>query len=359
MLKVGIIGCGRITGHHLKSIKKVHGIKITAVCDFDLQKAKDYSKKYNIKYFHNFDEMLTQLNDIDIVAIITPSGMHYEQAVAILKRYRKHLIIEKPLFLKPSHVKKVYNLAKKYRCKIFPVFQNRYNKSVTRLKRAINSGELGRIRITNVKVRWCRPERYYKMSKWRGTFSHDGGVLSNQGIHHLDLLRYLAGEIKEIFVFMKTQGAKIEVENTIVAVLNHYNGAVGTLEVTTAARPKDFEASISIVGSKGLAQIGGSAVNELQIFTPKEKDCKKFSQKIPNNYGFGHIQLYKNIVKTFSKRKKFDFPVNERDSFNTTKLLNAFYRADELNKKVNVFSIEESKRLGRKNEKISKLYRLR
>ena len=125
------------------------------------------------------------------------------------------------------------------------------------------------------------------------------------------------------------------------------------------AECKDFEASISIVGSKGLAQIGGSAANKLQIFTPKEEDCKKFSQKIPNNYGFGHIQLYKNIVKTFSKRKKFNFPASERDSFNTTKLLNAFYRADEINKKVNVFSINESKRLGRKNEKISKLYRLR
>ena len=359
MLKVAVIGCGRITGHHLKSIQKVHGIRITAVCDFNLQKAKDYTKKYNIKYFYNFDEMLTKVNDIDIVAIITPSGMHYEQATAILKKYKKHLIIEKPLFLKPSHVKKVYSLAKRYKCKIFPVFQNRYNKSVMRLKRAINNGELGKIRITNVRLRWCRSERYYKMSKWRGTFSHDGGALSNQGIHHLDLLRYLAGEIKEISVFMKTQGAKIEVEDTAVAAFNYYNGAVGTLEVTTAARPKDFEASISIVGSKGLAQIGGSAVNELQIFTPKEKDCKKFSQKIPNNYGFGHIQLYKNIVKTFSKRKKFDFPVNERDSFNTTKLLNAFYRADEINKKVNVFSIKESKRLGRKNEKISKLYRLR
>ena len=359
MLKVGIVGCGKITGHHLKSIKEVHGIKINAICDFNLQKTKEYAKKYGLKYFSNFNEMLTKIKDIDIVAIITPSGMHYEHAIDILKKYKKHLIIEKPVFLKPSHVKKVYSLAKKNNCQIFPVYQNRYNKAVVRLKKAISNGELGKIRITNVRLRWCRSDKYYRLSKWRGTFSHDGGALSNQGIHHVDLLRYLAGEIKEIFVFMKTQGAKIEVEDTSVAALNYYNGAVGTLEVTTAARPKDFEASISIVGSKGLAQIGGTAVNELQIFTPKEKDCKKFSEKIPNNYGFGHVQLYKNIVKTFNRRKKFEFPINEKDSFNTTKLLNAFYRADELNRKVNVFGVNESKRLGRKNEKISKLYRLK
>ena len=350
MIKIGIVGCGKITGHHLKCAKKIKGIKIVAVCDLNFSRAKEYVEKYKLRYFRNYNEMLKKMKEINTVAIITPSGMHYEHAIDILNKYKKHLIIEKPTFLKPSHVKKVYQLAKKYKCKIFPVFQIRYNKAVARLKKAIKKGEIGKVRVTNARVRWCRPDRYYKMSKWRGTFSHDGGALSNQGIHHLDLLRYLCGEIKEIFVFMKTQGAKIEVEDTAVGTFSYYNGAVGTLEITTAARPKDFEASISIVGSKGLAQIGGWAVNELQIFTPKKNDCKKFSEKIPNSYGFGHIQLYKDIAKTLIKVKKFKFPISEEDSFNTTKLLNAFYRANELNKKINVNNAEESKKLGRNNK---------
>ena len=104
------------------------------------------------------------------------------------------------------------------------------------------------------------------MSPWRGTYSHDGGALTNQGIHHVDLLRYLFGEVSYVNCQMKTLGSKIEVEDTVVATFGFKNGAVGTLEITTAARPIDYEASVSILGSKGMAQIGGIAVNKLEVF---------------------------------------------------------------------------------------------
>ena len=169
--------------------------------------------------------------------------------------------------------------------------------TVKRLKKAINIGELGEIRVISVRVRWCRPQRYYDLSVWRGTFSHDGGALTNQGIHHLDLLRNLFGEIKKINSNMKTFGAKIEVEDSVTANLEFTSGAIGSLEILTSARPKDYEASISVVGSKGLAQLGGWAVNELQIFSPKPNECKKFTEKIPDAYGFGHYDLYKDIAK--------------------------------------------------------------
>jgi len=355
MLNIAIVGCGKVTEHHIKITKKLKNIKVVGLCDLNYGKAKSYGDKYNIKAFKDYDSMIKGIKKIDIVAIITPSGMHFNHAIDILKKYKKNLIIEKPFLLKPSEVKKLYNISKKLECKIFPVFQNRYNKAVERVHRAIKNGELGKIRISNIRLRWCRPDRYYKQSKWRGTFSLDGGVLSNQGIHHLDLLRYLTGDIKKIYVLMKTFGSKIEVEDTVVATVEYESGAVGTLEVTTAARPDDFEASLSIVGSKGLAQIGGVAVNELQTFSPKKKDCKIYSEKIPNAYGFGHIQIYKNIIKSFEK-KGFKYPISESESYKTTKLLNAFYRADELKKPVNINKIKESKRLGRKNIKLTKLY---
>jgi len=357
MIKIGFIGCGRITEHHIKCIKKMKNIKVEAVCDLNFDKAKKYAKRFKIIPYKNYDVMLKQNSNIQIVAIITPSGMHYENAMNILKKYKKHLIIEKPTFLKASEVKKVFKLAKRHSCKIFPVFQHRYNKSVQSLKKAIKQNQLGKIRIANVRVRWCRPDRYYKLSDWRGTFSHDGGALTNQGIHYIDLLRHLGGEIKSVFVIMKTLGANIETEDTAVSVFNFKNGGVGTLEVTTAARPKDFEASLSIVGSKGLAQIGGLAVNELQIFSPNPLICRKYSEKFLDGYGFGHIKFYKDVERALGKNSKFKFPINEKEVFNTTKLLNSFYRADELKKFVNVKKIDESKRLGRINEKLSNLYR--
>ena len=111
------------------------------------------------------------------------------------------------------------------------------------------------------------------MSQWRGTYSHDGGALSNQGIHHIDLLRYLGGEIDSVNCTMRTLGAT-EVEDTAIASIKYRDGSVGTLEVTTAARPDDFEASLSIVGSEGLVQLGGVAVNMLEIFSPDPKNAK-------------------------------------------------------------------------------------
>tara|TARA_Y100001958_G_C21204781_1_gene531015 strand:+ start:602 stop:1681 length:1080 start_codon:yes stop_codon:yes gene_type:complete len=357
MIKVGFIGCGKITDHHIKCLKKVSGIEPTAVCDLNFEKSKQYGKKYNLKYFENYDQMLIKENKINLVSIMTPSGMHYENAKDIIVKYKKNLIVEKPTFLKASHVKSIYKLAKKYKCKIFPVFQHRYNKSILRLKKAIQKDEIGKIRVANIRVRWCRPDRYYKLAKWRGTFSHDGGALSNQGIHHIDLLRFLCGEVTKVFSLMKTLGANIEVEDTAVGTFEFAKGGVGTIEVTTAARPDDFEASLSIVGSKGLAQIGGKAVNELQIFSPNQKICKRFSEKFKNGYGYGHIKFYKDIKSTLKSKNLIKFPISEKEVYNSTKLLNSLYKSDELKKFINVFSAQESKRLGRSNEKISNLYR--
>ena len=184
--KILVIGCGRISGWHCRAIKSQKNIKLSGVCDLDLEKAKKYGQQFQVPYFTNYHKMLDDLTEANTVAIITPSGMHYEHSYEILKKYKKNIIVEKPTFMKSSQVVKVYNLASKLKKKIYPVFQNRYNLAVKRLKIAIEKNELGKIYLASVRMRWCRPQRYYNLSKWRGTFSHDGGALTNQGIHHLD-----------------------------------------------------------------------------------------------------------------------------------------------------------------------------
>jgi len=354
-INIGLIGCGRIAGHHFKAVEKNNNFKILSVCDLNKEKAKLYSKKYNVPYYGHFDEMLKNQKNLDIVAVMTPSGMHYEHSKNILNKFNVHLIVEKPTFLKSSQVTEIYALAKKKKKKIFPVFQNRYNKAIQRLKKAIQNKELGEIRVVSVRVRWCRPQTYYDLSVWRGTYSHDGGALTNQGIHHIDLLRYLFGNIKFLNAQMKTYGANIEVEDTITANFEFCNQSTGTLEITTSARPHDYEASISLVGSKGVAQVGGWAVNELQIFSPNPKICKKFSENIPDAYGFGHYSLYRDVFSSI--QKKIKFPIDYKDCFESIRLLNSFYASAERKKTVIVKKIIDSKNLGRKNEKISKIYR--
>ena len=139
------------------------------------------------------------------------------------------------------------------------------------------------------------------------------------------------------------------------------SGAVGTLEVTTAARPDDFEASLSIVGTEGLAQIGGIAVNELQVFTPDPEACATNSEDFKGIkghgavYGFGHTGMYTDIVADLSGGAPY--PVDRDDCLGTLKLLHAFYRSDEAGTWVDVDSKEHSVRLGQADEDISALYR--
>lgn len=359
--KVALIGCGRVAGHHCLSIANTEGVSLAAVCDLVEEKAQAYGDEYGIPVFTNYREMLDQHPEINIVAIITPSGMHWEHAREIIGHYGKHVIVEKPTFMRPEHAEQAFTQADEKGVKIFPVFQNRYNKAVKRVRQAITSDELGDIRIISARVRWCRPQRYYDMSPWRGTFSHDGGALTNQCIHHVDLLRYLGGEVKRVNAFMRTLGAEIEVEDTVVATMSYDNETVGILEGTTAARPHDFEASLSIVGSKGLAQIGGVAVNELQVFTPDPEECANNSEDFIGIkghgavYGFGHGEMYRDIVGYFAGGTPY--PVNRKDCISTLKLLHAFYRSDEAGSWVTVDSVEQSQRLGLPNETISNLYR--
>jgi len=355
---VAIIGCGRVSGHHCRSIAKLPGIRLAAVCDLVIDKANAYRDQFGARAYDNYHEMLREQPEIDTVAIVTPSGMHYEHALDIIRRYRKNIIVEKPTFMKPSQVREVYAEAAKAGVRIFAVFQNRHNLAVRRVMHGLKSGELGKLRSVAVRVRWCRPQRYYDMAPWRGMFAMDGGCLTNQGIHHIDLLRQLGGEVHRVCSIHRTQGANIEVEDTATAAIDFVDGAIGTLEITTAARPIDYEASLSIVCENGLAQIGGIAVNELQIYTPDPNACAENSEDFSGNvYGHGHVKIYEQIAAALGQG--LAFPVTEDDTTGTIQLLNAFYISDERGGWVDVASAGDSTRLGRPDEALADLYRTR
>ena len=355
VLSAAIIGCGRIAGHHCRSIDLIDRAGMIAACDLDFKKAAAFRDELGVKPYQNYHTMLAENPEVNTVVIVTPSGMHFEHAAEIITRYKKNIIVEKPTFMRPSQVKKIYKLAAKNGVYVFPVFQNRYNRAVERVRQGILNDELGEIRTVAVRVRWCRPQRYYDLAPWRGTFAMDGGALTNQGIHHLDLMRKLGGEISRVCSSHKTFGAEIEVEDTATATLEFKNGAIGVLEVTTAARPDDYEASLSLVCEKGLAQIGGIAVNELQIYTPDPGACDANSENFDGNvYGHGHTKMYKQITDFMINGGKP--PVDFEDTLNSIQLLNALYVSDEVDGWTNVSEAGDSARLGRKDNDLAALY---
>lgn len=354
--KLAIIGCGRIAGHHLRSARATDGIEIVAVCDLVEERARIYGSEFGVPYYLNYHSMLTAHPDIDVVAVITPSGMHLEHALDVLDRYAVHLIVEKPLVLRSAHMDRLLEAAGEKGCRVFPVFQNRHNLAVQRVLSGMRQGELGDLRVASVRVRWCRPQRYYDLAPWRGTWSMDGGAMTNQGVHHVDLLRLMGGEVDAVAAHRVTLGAHIEVEDTIVGSFRFKSGAIGSLEITTAARPSDYEASISFVCSSGLAQVGGIAVNELQIYTPDPAACARNSEDFSGNvYGNGHKKIYEEVVADLAGVAPYS--IKASDARATVRLLNAFYVAAETNEWVNVDNSPDSAFLGREGGDIASIYR--
>jgi len=357
LIKVAIIGCGRISGHHCQSIVLAPNLELVAVCDLLIDRANNFRNQFGVKSYDNYHTMLLENKDIDTVVIATPSGMHYEHAMDIIRRYGKNIVVEKPTFMRPSQVREVYSVAESVGVRIFAVFQNRHNRAVQRVLSGLNSGELGSLRLAAVRVRWCRQQRYYDLAPWRGTFSMDGGCLTNQGIHHIDLLRQFGGDILRVSSNHKTLGADIEVEDTAIANIEFLNGALGTLEITTAARPIDYEASLSLVCENGIAQIGGIAVNQLQIYTPDPDACVINSEDFSGNvYGHGHEKIYEQISESLQHNK--EYPIGLDDVFKTIQLLNAFYISNETQSWVDIAASGDSLQLGRLDKSLAELYRI-
>lgn len=357
-INIAIIGCGRIAGHHIESIIQIKKFNLIAVCDLDLSKANLYAQKYKIKSFQNYTKMLLENNEIDFVVVATPSGNHFEISYDIIKNFNKNLIIEKPTFLKLEHFKIIKSLSNLKKLKIYPIYQNRFNKAVEKTKLAITNNEIGTINHISLKVHWERPMRYYNLSDWRGTYEMDGGVLTNQAVHHIDLLRYLIGDIKKIFSIKNTFNIPISVENSFQSIFQFCSGATGMIDVTTAAINKKDETLISILGSNGTIEIGGIAVNQLNIFTPNPNDCVKFSEDFSKNiYGFGHSKLYAEIIKDLEGFSSKIITLD--DSFRTISLLHNFYFASNKDKSIRVNYKNNYPKLGRLNKNLYLKYRFK
>ena len=354
-INVAIIGGGRVAMHHCRMLTEVPEVNLRAICDLREDRGRPLAKEYKVPYFDNYHQMLSTNPEIDIVTIATPSGMHFEHATEIIDLYGKNVIVEKPTFMQPAQMRDAYELAKDKNCKIFPVYQNRYNKAVRFVRQAIQKGELGEVRMASARVRWCRPQQYYDRDVWRGTWSHDGGALTNQGVHYLDILRYLGGEVSRVNAIISTLDVKVEVEDTAAAVFEFENGGMGVIEITTAARPDDFEASISIVGSKGLAVISGEATNQLITFSPDPNQCKINSEKFEIVYGYGHREMYRDISGVLNNNELP--PVSFEDGMRTLTLLHCIYRSAELGNWVDLSEANQSARLGQPDDEISNLYR--
>ncbi len=299
-IKIAVVGCGRISKNHFGAIDTHKGdFNLVSVCDTNQAMCDDASKQYGVVGYTDFEQMLKE-QDIDIVTLCTPSGIHPDQTV-LAARYGVHVATEKPMATRWKDGLRMVRACDEADVHLFVIKQNRKNTTLQLLKRAIKEKRFGRIYMVTLNVFWTRPQEYYNSADWRGTWELDGGAFMNQASHYVDLLEWLIGPIADIQAMTGTLDRDIEVEDTGVMNIRWRSGAMGSMSVTMLTYPKNYEGAITIIGEKGTARVGGVAVNDIQHWEFADKkdyddDLKKANYETTSVYGFGHPLYFKNVV---------------------------------------------------------------
>ncbi|MGF7060007.1 Gfo/Idh/MocA family protein [Brassicibacter mesophilus] len=352
-LKFALLGCGRIVSKHIEALKKLNDAEIVAVCDIKENRAKEHGEKLEVPYYTDYNVMLKN-EDIDVVNVLTPSGLHAKHTIDIVKKYKKHIVCEKPMALRLKDADEMIKVCDENGVRLFIVKQNRYNIPIQKLKQALDEGRFGKMVMGTVRLRWARYQEYYDIDEWRGTWEMDGGCLTNQASHLIDLLEWFIGQPIEVSAMTSTRLVNIEVEDTGVVIIRFENGALGIIEATTATRPTDIEGSISILGEKGIVEIGGLAANKIKIWRFEEERpendevLESYNENPPNIYGFGHMRYLEHVVDCIKNGKKA--LVDGLEGRKSLELINAIYESSETGNKVRLRFQPQICKLGEKNE---------
>lgn len=308
-LKYALIGCGRIAPNHIAAaVANKDRLEIVAVCDVIPTHMDELLAKFDIdaskiKKYTDYKEMLEKEKP-QLAAVATESGLHAKIALDVIKSGCS-VIIEKPLAMSLDDADALIAAAKEHNVKLCACHQNRFNKSVEKIRTAMEDGRFGKLLHGAAHIRWNRGEDYYKQAPWRGKWASDGGALMNQCIHNIDLLRWMmGGEPVEVMAYTDNLNHPyIEAEDLGLAIIKFNNGSYGLVEGTTNIFPKNLEETLYIFGEKGTVKAGGKSDNLIEEWNfadnaPDEHDSviREFSENPPNIYGFGHTPLYTDMI---------------------------------------------------------------
>lgn len=308
-MKYALIGCGRISPNHIEAAKNSH-LEIVAVCDLvseHMQGRFDISGSVN--QYTDYKVLLANEKP-ELVAIATESGKHAEIALDCIAA-GCHVIIEKPIALSIADADKIILSAKEKGVLVCVSHQNRFNKSVQYIRKALENGRFGKLLHGAVRVYWNREAAYYTQAPWRGTWAQDGGALMNQCIHSIDLLCWMLGnDITEVFAYTDNMRHPfIEAEDLGLALVKCRNGAYGVIEGTTNVYPKNLEETLYLFGECGTVKAGGKSVNIIEEwnFADGADDPAHvkavYGENPPNVYGYGHTPLYADMLDAIKNNR--------------------------------------------------------
>ena len=328
-VRFGIVGCGRIAQRHAEHANRL-GV-LSAVCDEVFERATDLGDRFNARAFSSFDELLKEAHEIDVVSICTPNGLHAQQTILAFQ-HGYHVICEKPMAIKVHDCYEMIKAAERANRRLFIVKQNRFNPPVAALKKLIDENRLGNILSVHMNCNWNRPNSYYR--DWKGTLELDGGVLYTQFSHFIDLLYWIVGDVRNVHAFTSNAAhiGAIEYDDQGVAILEFYNGVLGSIHFTVNCYNKNMEGSITIFGEKGTIKIGGQYLNEVEYQNIEGYKIEGLPPgNPPNKYGeyvgsmSNHEKVYMNVINVLTNHGII--AANGIDGLKTVEIIEKIYRS--------------------------------
>ncbi|MCE5343717.1 MAG: Gfo/Idh/MocA family oxidoreductase [Eubacteriales bacterium] len=337
-LRYALVGCGRIAPNHVAAAAyNADTLEFCAVCDLLPQRMETVlaqlpeTERAKVRRYTDYRQMLAEVKP-QLVAVATESGNHAAVGLACIAA-GANVIIEKPLALSMADGRALIAAAKAAGVKLCACHQNRFNRSIQKIRTAVEEQRFGRLLHGAAHVRWNRGRDYYEQAPWRGTWAQDGGALMNQCIHNIDLLRWMMGdEVDEVVAYTDNQEHDyIEAEDLGIALVRFHNGAYGIIEGTTNVYPHNLEETLYLFGQDGTVKAGGKSVNVIEEWDFRDGRGDpatikmEFGESPHNVYGFGHTPLYTDMAQAIlSNREPY---VNGEAGLRALELVLAIYQS--------------------------------
>jgi len=325
---IGIVGCGIIADIHAAAIQEMTGGKLVSVFSRSTEKANLLAAKYGARGHSDWESFIKN-PDLELVIVCTPNGTHLDYGKKIAMA-GKHMVMEKPIEVTVSRARELINLCIAQNVSLAVIYQNRYLPDVQKMREIVLQGDLKKILMASAYIKWFRTQEYYDADAWRGTLTLEGGgVLINQAIHTIDLLQWIAGEIKTVMGYIRTSThTNIEVEDNAVAALEFKNGAVGVLEASTSIIPA-MARRIEIHGEGGTAILDGDNLQVLKegdsIISDKRSAATGASSPLAGFSTDPHRRQLEAIVHAL--QSNVQPPVSGVESLESLKIVRAIYRS--------------------------------
>ncbi len=335
-IKFAVIGCGHIGKRHAEMITRNPNTALVAMCDI-LPREKLGIENYAVPFYSSADELLKSENDLDIVSVCTPNGLHAVLAIKVLEA-KKHVVCEKPMALTKSDCEDILHKALQMHRQVFCVMQNRYSPPAEWLKGVIDSKILGDVYMVQLNCYWNRDDRYYKPGTWKGTKDMDGGVLFTQFSHFIDMMYWLFGDINNVKAnfknFTHRKNTEFDVDSGFVS-FDFIKQGSGCINFSTSVWDTNFESSMTIIAQNGTIKVGGQYMDKVEYCHIKNYTMPRLAPTGPaNDYGSykgsasNHHFIIENVVKTLKENSSVT--TNALEGMKVVEIIERIYQAKKI-----------------------------